>query len=59
MKCEHKWKEDELFKTTAVTMFFGGIGEIEEETRVICQECGEVDYVKKSTVLTGDSKCQS
>ena len=47
MKCEHTWKEDEDFKSGGVIMLFGGINDIHQETRVICDKCGEVNYVQK------------
>ena len=45
-KCKHKWKEDELFKKGAVIMFFGGLDDLNRETRMICKLCGEIKYIK-------------
>jgi hypothetical protein len=47
MKCNHNWKEDEHFKQGKVIMFFGDIGNVNQETKVICSKCGEIDYIKK------------
>jgi hypothetical protein len=47
MVCEHAWIEDELFGCGAVKMFYGDIGDVHEETRMVCHKCGAVDYIKK------------
>ena len=49
-KCNHEWIEDELFKSGAVVMLFGNIGDVQRETRVICKKCGMVNYMQ---VMTG------
>lgn len=46
-ECEHKWKEDEMFASGAVMMFGGGVSDVGQETRVICENCGAVDYTPK------------
>lgn len=46
MECEHDWKEDERFASGGVMMFAGKIGEVEQETRMVCGKCGAIDYVK-------------
>ncbi len=47
MKCDHIWEEDERFKEGGVTMLFGTIGNVQEETRMICKNCGSIKYVPK------------
>ena len=49
-KCNHNWKEDELFKSGACVMLFGDIGDVNQETRVICKKCGCVDYIRKDAI---------
>ncbi len=49
IECKHDWKEDELFKSGAVVMLFGDIGNIDRETRMVCFKCKAVNYVKKIT----------
>lgn len=45
-KCKHVWKEDEMFACGAVMMICGPPDDLGEETRVVCQKCGEVEYVR-------------
>ena len=40
-------KVDKRFEDGTVMMFFGDIGNIKRELRVVCEKCGSVDYVKK------------
>lgn len=46
-KCKHEWEEDELFASGVIGMVSGKIGELKEETRMICSECGKVKYQEK------------
>ena len=57
MECKHEWVEDEMFKSGAVTMLFGNIGDVNEETKVICKKCGEWDYVKKCSFQEREIIC--
>ena len=52
MNCEHKFEEDERFKSGGVIMLSGPIGKVEQETRMVCKKCGRIDYVPKITVST-------
>lgn len=45
-KCNHKWKEDEIFACGAVTMITGSSKDLGEETRLVCEQCGESKYVR-------------
>lgn len=47
-ECKHKWKEDELMACGAVMMFFGGVDDLGEETKLICEKCGAIDFVPKN-----------
>lgn len=53
-KCEHKWKEDEMFASGAVMMVSNAGGEhsldMGHETRVVCEKCGAADYVPKNAL---------
>lgn len=46
MKCKHKWEEDERFEDGGIMMFFGKVGEVKRETRMVCKNCGAFDYIK-------------
>jgi hypothetical protein len=46
MKCNHKWKEDEMFASGAVVLISGTPQDLGEETLVICQKCGERRYIR-------------
>jgi len=48
--CKHEYKEDERFKGDGIIMLFGNIGDVKREVRVICDKCGNVDYLKISKV---------
>jgi hypothetical protein len=45
-KCKHQWKEDEMFAIGAVTLISGSPQDLGEETRVECEKCGKVEYVR-------------
>ena len=45
-KCSHKWVEDEMFASGAVTIIAGPIKDLGEETRLECEKCGEIKYVR-------------
>lgn len=47
MDCNHDWEEDKDFKDGVVTMLFGPMNNVQQETRLVCTECGEVIYVNK------------
>jgi formylmethanofuran dehydrogenase subunit E len=46
-KCQHHWSEDEMFACGAITMIGGDMQNISEETRIVCDKCGESDYIPK------------
>ncbi len=46
-KCKHEWIEDELFKSGAVTMFFGKLNNIKKESKYICKNCSEIKFMEK------------
>ena len=48
MKCEHEWKNDEMFESGAVMMLAGPIGEVESEMRQTCNKCRTVRYIPKT-----------
>jgi len=50
-ECKHEWEEDENFKDGTVKMFFGNIGSVQEEIRVVCKKCKEVDYIPKGSLF--------
>ena len=45
-KCKHNWKEDEMFASGVIKLVVGSPKDLEEETMVVCQKCGETKYVK-------------
>jgi len=45
-KCKHEWEEDEVFASGAITMVSGSPKDLGEETKIVCQKCGEVRYVR-------------
>ena len=47
-ECKHEWIEDERFKSGGVIMLFGNIGDVHEETRVICRKCRAINYIKRN-----------
>ena len=47
IECKHIWEEDERFEEGGAIMLFGKIGEVQEETRVICNKCGAYNYLPK------------
>lgn len=47
MKCNHEWKNDELFESGAVKIIFGQLGYLKEEMRQVCDKCQKVRYIPK------------
>ena len=47
-ECKHIWKEDEMMASGTVMMFGGTISDMGEETEVICEKCGAIDFVPKN-----------
>lgn len=47
-ECEHKWKEDEMMACGAIVMMAGTIDDMGEETKVVCEKCGAMDFVPKN-----------
>ncbi len=45
-KCKHKWKEDELMASGAVTLITGSPTDLKKETRVQCTKCKKVKYIE-------------
>ncbi len=46
-ECKHQWEEDEFFAEGGVMMFTGKMGNIHQETRMVCKKCNKIDYIKK------------
>lgn len=47
VECKHHWAEDEMFACGAISMISGDPQNLSEETRIVCDKCGEADYVPK------------
>jgi len=46
-ECKHEYEEDEMFKSGCVKMICGGMGNLNEETRMVCKHCNDVKYMVK------------
>lgn len=46
--CKHKWEEDEMFASGAIMIISGNPNCLGEETKLVCEKCGEEKYVPKN-----------
>ena len=49
-ECKHRWEEDPMFASGAITVICGDPKNLVRETRLICEKCGAVDYVPTENI---------